>query len=86
MPEETSPTHLITVVLVNRALSYNCVGKLTGWSGVEYGYSVYEEAHGAHVCRMPLAQWRAPQKDEDGRLKASVDYLRAALAFAGSAS
>ena len=35
---------------------------------------------------VPLAQWRAPQKDEDGRLKASVDYLRAALAFAGSAS
>jgi D-psicose/D-tagatose/L-ribulose 3-epimerase len=35
---------------------------------------------------VPLAQWRAPQKDEDGRLKASVEYLRAALAFAGSAS
>jgi len=35
---------------------------------------------------VPLAQWRAPQKDEDGRLKASVDYLRAALAFAGSQS
>jgi len=35
---------------------------------------------------VPLAQWRAPQKDEDGQLKASVDYLRAALAFAGSAA
>jgi D-psicose/D-tagatose/L-ribulose 3-epimerase len=35
---------------------------------------------------VPLAQWRVPQKDEDGRLKASVDYLRAALAFAGSAA
>lgn len=33
---------------------------------------------------VPLAQWRAPQKDEDGRLKASVEYLRAALAFAES--
>jgi D-psicose/D-tagatose/L-ribulose 3-epimerase len=32
---------------------------------------------------VPLAQWRAPQKDEDGRLKSSVAYLRAALAFAG---
>jgi D-psicose/D-tagatose/L-ribulose 3-epimerase len=34
---------------------------------------------------VPLAQWRAPQKDEDGNLKASVDYLRAALAFAEGA-
>jgi D-psicose/D-tagatose/L-ribulose 3-epimerase len=33
---------------------------------------------------VPLAQWRAPQKDEDGHLKASVEYLRAALAFAES--
>jgi D-psicose/D-tagatose/L-ribulose 3-epimerase len=32
---------------------------------------------------VPLAQWRAPQKDEDGRLKSSVAYLRAALEFAG---
>jgi len=35
---------------------------------------------------VPLAQWRAPQKDEDAALKASVEYLRAALAFAGSRS
>jgi D-psicose/D-tagatose/L-ribulose 3-epimerase len=33
---------------------------------------------------VPLAQWRAPQKDEDAALKSSVDYLRAALAFAGA--
>jgi D-psicose/D-tagatose/L-ribulose 3-epimerase len=33
---------------------------------------------------VPLAQWRAPQKDEDGNLKSSVEYLRAALDFAGS--
>ena len=33
---------------------------------------------------VPLAQWRAPQKDEDAGLKSSVDYLRAALAFAGA--
>jgi D-psicose/D-tagatose/L-ribulose 3-epimerase len=33
---------------------------------------------------VPLAQWRAPQKDEDASLKASVEYLRAALAFAGN--
>jgi D-psicose/D-tagatose/L-ribulose 3-epimerase len=31
---------------------------------------------------VPLAQWRAPQKDEDGRLKSSVEFLRAALASA----
>jgi hypothetical protein len=53
----------INVVLVNRALPYNCVGKLTGRSGVEYGHSVYEEAHGAHVCRMSLAEWRACKQD-----------------------
>lgn len=35
---------------------------------------------------VPLAQWRAPQKNEDASLKASVEYLRAALAFAGSGS
>jgi D-psicose/D-tagatose/L-ribulose 3-epimerase len=35
---------------------------------------------------VPLAQWRAPQKDDDGRLKASVEFLRATLAFARSAS
>jgi D-psicose/D-tagatose/L-ribulose 3-epimerase len=35
---------------------------------------------------VPLAQWRAPQKDEDARLKSSVDFLRGALAFAGGAS
>lgn len=34
---------------------------------------------------VPLAQWRAPQKDEDGALAASVAHLRAALAFAGRA-
>jgi len=33
---------------------------------------------------VPLAQWRAPQKDEDEKLKSSVAYLRAALAFAES--
>lgn len=32
---------------------------------------------------VPLAQWRAPQKDEDRELAASVAYLDAALAFAG---
>lgn len=31
---------------------------------------------------IPLAQWRPPAKDEDAALKASIDYLRAALAFA----
>ena len=29
-----------------------------------------------------LAQWRAPARDEDDALKASVDYLKAILAFA----
>jgi D-psicose/D-tagatose/L-ribulose 3-epimerase len=33
---------------------------------------------------VPLAQWRAPQRSEDAELKASVDYLRAALDFAWS--
>jgi len=33
---------------------------------------------------VPLAQWRAPHRDEDAQLKASVAYLRAALAFAGT--
>jgi D-psicose/D-tagatose/L-ribulose 3-epimerase len=33
---------------------------------------------------VPLAQWRAPERDEDGELKASVAYLRAALDFAGA--
>ena len=32
---------------------------------------------------VPLAQWRAPQKDEDSELAASIAYLDAALAFAG---
>lgn len=32
---------------------------------------------------VPLAQWRAPQTDEDRCLQASVSYLRAALGFAG---
>jgi len=32
---------------------------------------------------VPLAQWRSPARSEDAELKASVDYLRAALAFAG---
>lgn len=32
---------------------------------------------------IPLAQWRASQRDEDDELGASVDYLRAALRFAG---
>jgi D-psicose/D-tagatose/L-ribulose 3-epimerase len=35
---------------------------------------------------VPLAQWRAPQRDEDENLKSSVAYLRAALAFAESQS
>ena len=35
---------------------------------------------------VPLAQWRAPEKDEDGKLAASIAYLDAALAFAGSAA
>ena len=35
---------------------------------------------------VPLAQWRAPQKDEDDKLAASIAYLDAALAFAGSAA
>ena len=29
-----------------------------------------------------LAQWRAPTRDEDAELKASIDYLKATLAFA----
>jgi D-psicose/D-tagatose/L-ribulose 3-epimerase len=32
---------------------------------------------------VPLAQWRAPARSEDAELKASVEFLRAALAFAG---
>ena len=32
---------------------------------------------------IPLAQWRAPTRDEDDELKSSVAYLRAALDFAG---
>jgi D-psicose/D-tagatose/L-ribulose 3-epimerase len=32
---------------------------------------------------VPLAQWRAPDKDEDRELAASVALLRAAFAFAG---
>ncbi|MHB2170130.1 sugar phosphate isomerase/epimerase family protein [Alsobacter sp. R-9] len=32
---------------------------------------------------VPLAQWRAPQKDEDGELAASIAALDAALRFAG---
>jgi len=32
---------------------------------------------------VPLAQWRPPSRNEDDELRASVDYLRAALAFAG---
>lgn len=32
---------------------------------------------------VPLAQWRAPQKDEDAELAASVVYLDTALRFAG---
>lgn len=51
------------VVLINRALPYNCVGRLTGRSGVEYGHSVYEDVHGAHVCRMSIAEWRACKQD-----------------------
>jgi D-psicose/D-tagatose/L-ribulose 3-epimerase len=35
---------------------------------------------------VPLAQWRAPEKDEDDRLAASVSFLKAALDFARSAS
>jgi D-psicose/D-tagatose/L-ribulose 3-epimerase len=32
---------------------------------------------------VPLAQWRQPDKNEDGELAASVAFLRAALTFAG---
>ena len=32
---------------------------------------------------VPLAQWRAPTRDEDEDLRASVAHLRAALDFAG---
>jgi D-psicose/D-tagatose/L-ribulose 3-epimerase len=32
----------------------------------------------------PLAQWRAPHRNEDAELAASVDILRGALRFAGS--
>ncbi|GGG48521.1 sugar phosphate isomerase/epimerase family protein [Chelatococcus composti] len=34
---------------------------------------------------VPLAQWRAPQRDEDGELARSIAYLKAALAFAARA-
>lgn len=61
MSDETNPAPV--VLLVNRTLPYNCVGKVTGSSGVEYGYSSFEEAHGAHVCRMTLDQWRACKSD-----------------------
>lgn len=33
-----------------------------------------------------LAQWRAPQRDEDAELAASIDYLKAAMAFARRAA
>lgn len=32
---------------------------------------------------VPLAQWRAPERNEDAALAASVAYLRAAFSFAG---
>jgi len=52
-----------TVLLINRCLAYNCGGKVRGLSGAEYGNSVYEEAFGAHVCRMPLSEWRVCRRD-----------------------
>lgn len=52
-----------TIILINRALPYNCIGRLTGRSGTEYGQSAYEDAHGAHVCRLALSQWRACKED-----------------------
>ncbi len=33
-----------------------------------------------------LAQWRAPTRNEDGELAASIAYLKSALAFAGRAA
>ena len=33
-----------------------------------------------------LAQWRAPTRDEDAELAASIAYLKGALAFAGRAA
>ncbi|MEM5499968.1 sugar phosphate isomerase/epimerase family protein [Ahrensia kielensis] len=33
---------------------------------------------------VPLAQWRAPLRDEDGDLRQSADYLRTALQFGGA--
>lgn len=46
------------ILLINRAIPYNAVGKVTGLSGVQYGDSFYSEAHAAHVCRMTLEDWR----------------------------
>lgn len=51
------------VILLNRNFAHNCVGKLTGRSGVEYGYSSYEDAFQAHVCRMSLEDWRKNKQD-----------------------
>lgn len=52
-----------TVILLNRALPYRATGQLTGWSGVIYANSSFEEEHGAHVVRMTLEQWRACKDD-----------------------
>jgi hypothetical protein len=57
MPEEP------TIILLNRALPFNCVGKLTGWSGVEYATSAHEEVYGGQVCRLPLSRWREIKQD-----------------------
>lgn len=47
------------------------------------GPIVLEPFHrGDDAAGVTLAQWRAPWKDEDAELKASVDFLKAALAFA----
>lgn len=51
------------IILLNRALPYNSTGIVGGMSGAHYGTSYYEAAYAAHVCRMPLEQWRACRAD-----------------------
>lgn len=58
----SSPSEPI-ILLINRVIPFNAVGKVRGLGGGDYGNSVYEEAFGAHVCRMPLSKWRECKKD-----------------------
>jgi hypothetical protein len=58
-----SDPHEPTIILINRALAFNGVGKLSGWSGVQYADSSFEQEHNAHVIRLPLSRWREIKQD-----------------------